>query len=70
MKATLSKLNNTLEGDLHFDSTILKLYATDASAYREIPLAVSFPKSKQDIQKLIRFANENNTSHLVQQEHL
>lgn len=36
------------------------LYATDASVYRKIPLAVAFPKNTKDIQELVRFASENN----------
>ena len=35
------------------------LYATDASAYRELPLAVAFPDNHSDIKKLIQFANAN-----------
>src|SRR5690606_41969867 len=38
------------------------LYATDASVYREKPLAVAIPKSEADIQQLIAFARANNTS--------
>src|SRR6478736_6270033 len=38
------------------------LYATDASAYREMPLAVAIPKSKNDLLKLIAFAKTENTS--------
>jgi FAD/FMN-containing dehydrogenase/Fe-S oxidoreductase len=38
------------------------LYATDASAYREMPLAVAVPKTKNDIKKLIAFARQNHTS--------
>src|SRR5690606_25359473 len=38
------------------------LYATDASAYREIPLAVAIPKSEADIQQLVANARANNTS--------
>ena len=34
-----------------------KLYATDASAYREMPLAVAIPKTKQDLLTLIKFAD-------------
>ncbi|MCK5856411.1 MAG: FAD-binding protein [Bacteroidales bacterium] len=37
---------------------MLLLYATDASAYREMPLAVTIPKNKADIQRLIQIANE------------
>jgi FAD/FMN-containing dehydrogenase/Fe-S oxidoreductase len=38
------------------------LYATDASAYREIPLAIVLPKDTHDIRMLIQFAAENKTS--------
>ena len=39
-----------------------KLYATDASVYREIPQAVAFPKNEQDIRKLVAFARTHHTS--------
>ncbi|NNE01884.1 MAG: FAD-binding oxidoreductase, partial [Eudoraea sp.] len=35
------------------------LYATDASVYRKTPLAVAFPKSEEDIRKLILFADQH-----------
>src|SRR6478736_2143332 len=38
------------------------LYATDASAYSEMPLAVAITKSKKDLLKLIAFAKTENTS--------
>src|ERR1044071_7670565 len=38
------------------------LYATDASAYREMPLAVAIPKTINDIKKLIAFAHQEKTS--------
>jgi FAD/FMN-containing dehydrogenase len=38
------------------------LYATDASSYREMPLAVAIPKTKADIAALISFAATHNTS--------
>ena len=58
----LLDLNNRLEGELLFDETIKKLYATDASAYREIPLAVCFPKNESDIEILIDFAQKEKSS--------
>jgi FAD/FMN-containing dehydrogenase/Fe-S oxidoreductase len=61
-KAGLEQLAAELEGDLFFDDTMRILYATDASAYREKPLAVAFPRSTNDIKKLISFANTNKTS--------
>src|SRR5262245_46770826 len=39
-----------------------KLYATDASVYREIPQAVAFPKNEPDIRKLVSFARAHHTS--------
>lgn len=58
----LEKLVTQLEGELKFDSLTKTLYATDASVYREIPLAVVFPKTEADIKKLIQFARQNQTS--------
>jgi FAD/FMN-containing dehydrogenase/Fe-S oxidoreductase len=57
-----SVLEKEFEGEFYTDETTRRLYATDASAYREIPLAVAVPKSEKDIERLIRFANENKTS--------
>jgi len=58
----LEKLATQLEGTLQWDSLSKTLYATDASVYRELPLAVAFPKTEKDIQKLIQFATEHGTS--------
>ncbi|MDD7985973.1 FAD-binding and (Fe-S)-binding domain-containing protein [Lentisphaera marina] len=58
----LAKLQESLSGELFWDEMLRTLYATDASAYKEMPLAVSFPKTKSDIQKLISFAKENELS--------
>jgi FAD/FMN-containing dehydrogenase/Fe-S oxidoreductase len=45
-----------LEGELLYDSITRRMYSTDASAYREMPLAVCWPKGKDDIRKIISFA--------------
>jgi len=50
---------NNLEGSLYVDDLTKTLYATDASVYRKMPLAVAFPKTEQDIEKLILFAKRN-----------
>src|SRR6478609_3749088 len=62
MLAKLEELKKNLEGDLFTDTTTRTLYATDASVYREMPLAVAKPKSESDIKKLIEFANQYKTS--------
>ncbi len=49
----------TLQGQLESDGLTKVLYATDASVYRKMPLAVAFPKSVTDIKKLILFAGKH-----------
>jgi FAD/FMN-containing dehydrogenase/Fe-S oxidoreductase len=58
----LKILKKELEGDLYEDITSRIIYATDASVYREIPIAVARPKTRKDIQKLVLFAKENKIS--------
>lgn len=59
-KISLKELGNQLEGTLKVDALSTTLYATDASVYRKIPLAVAYPKSVLDIQHLIRFATKKH----------
>lgn len=61
-KSKLEKLNESLEGEVRFDRISKIIYATDASAYREVPSAVALPKSSEDIKQLIKFAHDHNTS--------
>ncbi|HEU4679924.1 MAG TPA: FAD-binding and (Fe-S)-binding domain-containing protein, partial [Terrimicrobiaceae bacterium] len=58
----LQRLAGELEGSLHFDATMRTLYATDASVYREMPIAVALPKTEEDIRKLVAFARQHRTS--------
>ena len=58
----LQYLSSQLDGELYFDSLMKTIYATDASVYRMLPLAVAIPKNKQDIKCLIEFAREHQTS--------
>ncbi|UZR94696.1 FAD-binding and (Fe-S)-binding domain-containing protein [Chondrinema litorale] len=62
MTNTLQELESQLKGELYYDDTMRTLYATDASAYREFPLAVAIPKVKEDIKTLIEFARKHKTS--------
>src|SRR4030042_5080352 len=54
----IKELGKKLDGDVFSDDTYKILYATDASAYREMPLAIVRPKNTDDLIKLIRFAND------------
>ncbi len=58
-KRILLSLARQMHGDLYTDEPYRLLYATDASAYREIPIAVARPIDEDDISKLIIFASEN-----------
>lgn len=58
-KSLLFSLSKELKGELLFDDLTKSLYATDASVYRKIPMAVAFPKDSQDVKKLIAFATKN-----------
>lgn len=62
MTSKLQALEYRFKGEFHYDELHRKLYATDASVYRKLPLAVAYPKDTADIRMLIRFASENNTS--------
>jgi len=55
-------LGASLDGELYDDKTIRTLYATDASAYREMPQAVAVPRTVDDLRKLIQFARTEKTS--------
>src|SRR5665647_173822 len=55
-------LKQSLEGDVFTDQVQKVIYATDASSYREIPQAVTRPKNKEDIRKIIGFARQLGTS--------
>ncbi|MEO1627039.1 MAG: FAD-linked oxidase C-terminal domain-containing protein [Bacteroidota bacterium] len=58
----LQRLSHALDGELRFDPLDQILYATDASVYRELPLAVALPRHEEDIRKLIQFANTHKVS--------
>ncbi|HEY4198870.1 MAG TPA: FAD-linked oxidase C-terminal domain-containing protein [Mucilaginibacter sp.] len=61
----LKELSNKLSGELFYDNSpyhqaVIRVYATDASAYQEMPHAVAMPKDKEDIKALIHFSQEHN----------
>lgn len=62
MNTLLQDLSIQLEGELHYDAMMKTLYASDASVYREMPLAVVLPKSTSDIQTILKFVNKHKLS--------
>lgn len=61
-KEILIDLRSSIQGDVFTDDKLKALYATDASAYREIPSAVAIPKNKSDLIQIVRFAGDHKTS--------
>ena len=61
-KADLLTLKGQLEGDFLIDDLHRRLYATDASVYRILPLAVACPKTSNDIRLIIDFVTNHNIS--------
>ena len=58
----LQALKENLSGEFFYDDLIKSIYATDASVYRILPLAVAYPKNNEDIKQLIKFAKTHKTS--------
>ncbi len=50
-----------LRGALHTGRTMRALYATDASEYQELPLAVALPQDEGDVRELVAFAAQTRT---------
>lgn len=55
-------LRERIKGDLYTDDLQRIMYATDGSAYREIPVAVTRPADASDIREIVAFARENGGS--------
>lgn len=55
----LYDLKSKLNGDLFFDDLHKAIYATDASVYRKIPLAIAYPQDLSDLKALINFAQQH-----------
>ena len=62
MQKYLLSLRKKMDGELMWDGLHKKIYATDASVYKILPLAVAYPKNSYDIKLLIHFAKTNKTS--------
>lgn len=54
----LNELGVSLDGELKHDIITRTIYSTDASVYREMPVAAIWPKNAADIKKILRFASQ------------
>jgi FAD/FMN-containing dehydrogenase/Fe-S oxidoreductase len=48
--------------DLNQSSTYRRIYATDASIYRQLPYGVAIPKTVDDIKSILDYCHKNNLS--------
>ena len=58
----LDILANSLEGEIKHDKITTTIYSTDASVYKEEPSAVAWPKTVEDIRKILEFAVREKSS--------
>lgn len=62
LKEKMDLLAARMDGELYTDQVRRIIYSTDASDYKEKPLAVAYPRNEEDIRELVRFAGENGIS--------
>ncbi len=62
MLSVFKELQSNFQGEIYLDHSHKILYATDASAYRELPIAVSIPANMQDLKPLVLFADKHQLS--------
>jgi FAD/FMN-containing dehydrogenase/Fe-S oxidoreductase len=60
IREVFEALSGTFTGDLYTDDLWRMIYATDASAYRELPLGVARPRHTEDIRTLIAFSRKHS----------
>ncbi|WP_410764431.1 FAD-binding and (Fe-S)-binding domain-containing protein [Haloferax sp. DFSO60] len=56
--ALVEDLERLVEGDVRFDSYTRTLYATDASAYEQLPVGVVMPTSTADVAAVMKYCSE------------
>ncbi len=55
----MADLDALVDGDVRFDTYTRNLYATDASAYHQLPIGVVAPVSTADVQAVMEYCAEN-----------
>jgi len=58
-KEKIEEFKKQIEGDVLSERFWREVYSTDASIYKFVPELIVLPKTKQDIQKAVKFAREN-----------
>jgi FAD/FMN-containing dehydrogenase/Fe-S oxidoreductase len=58
----LDTLADSLDGELKYDKITTTIYSTDASVYKEEPIAVAWPKGISDIRRILLFARKEKSN--------
>jgi len=53
-------LSGVFRGELRCDALTTSMYASDGSIYEVVPLAVAFPRDREDVVTLARYSGETN----------
>src|SRR5690349_23869526 len=59
-EALLRDLKATVTGEVRFDSGSRALYATDSSNYRQVPIGVVIPKTRDDVIKAVEVCRRHH----------
>jgi len=55
----VADLEARVDGDVRFDTYTRNLFATDASAYHQLPIGVVIPESTTDVQAVMEYCADN-----------
>lgn len=55
-------LKRDIKGDVYHDPVVLGMYATDASIYQIMPVAVVCPRDEDDVIGCVKIANTDRKS--------
>jgi FAD/FMN-containing dehydrogenase/Fe-S oxidoreductase len=55
----INELRTNLKGEFYDDALQLGIYATDASNYQIMPLAIALPKDEEDVIQMVKWAHNN-----------
>ncbi len=61
-EAYFKEIEDLIEGDVDITENTLEAHSRDTSIFKVRPSIVIFPKSEDDVVKLVRFVNEKNAS--------
>ena len=58
MTQMVEELRSNVDGEVRFDSLSKALYSTDGSNYRQIPLGVVIPRTKDTVENIMRICRQ------------